>query len=95
MSKEEVLADTGNAIVQSVGDGKSVTAGHPHLTLTRYLAQRQVRHDLDRLSPYTRSTPLLGRERELASLRAFLDDPRPILLRVLFGGEGIASPLQK
>ena len=83
-----VAIGNGISIVQIVGDGNRVELGHPHLTLTRYWARRQVRRDLDRLSPYTRSTSLLGRESELASLRAFLDDPRPIIARVLIGGGG-------
>jgi len=86
--QEASIAGTDNTIVQIVGDGNSVTAGYPFLRLTRYVARRQIRQDLDRLSPYTRSTPLLGRETELASLHAFLSEPRPLLARVLVGGGG-------
>lgn len=88
MSQEASPVGNGNTIVQIVGDGNSVTAGSPHLTLTRFVARRQIRQDLDRLSPYTRATPLLGREEELVSLHAFLNDPRPLSARVLIGGGG-------
>ncbi|SPB18555.1 hypothetical protein NOV72_05755 [Caballeronia novacaledonica] len=82
------IVGAGNSVVQIVGDGNTVTAGCPHLTLTRYVARRQIRQDLDRLSPYTRSTPLLGREMELASLHTFLNDLRAMSARVLIGGGG-------
>ena len=72
MPQEASNVGDGNTIVQIVGDGNIVTAGRPHLRLTRYVAWRQILQDLDRLSPYTRSTPLLGREVELASLHAYL-----------------------
>src|SRR4026207_1518621 len=76
-------------IVQIEGDHNVVNvAGKPHLTLTRFVSRRQIRQDLDRLSPYTRSTPLLGREAELASLHAFLHQPRGLSVRVLTGGGG-------
>jgi hypothetical protein len=81
-------ASQGSTIVQIVGDGNTVVQGQPHLQLTRYFSRRQVRNDLDRLSPYTRSTRLIGREREMESLRAFLEDPRSILARVITGGGG-------
>ena len=88
MPQEASNVGDGNTIVQIVGDGNIVTAGRPHLRLTRYVARRQIRQDLDRLSPYTRSTPLLGREAELSSLRTFLSDPRLLLARVLIGSGG-------
>lgn len=88
MQQDASVSGTGNVVVQIVGDGNRVEVGHPHLTLTLYLARRQIRTDLDRLSPYTRSVPLIGRDREMASLWAFLDDPRPLTARVLIGGAG-------
>ncbi|REE17126.1 anaphase-promoting complex subunit 5 [Paraburkholderia sp. BL27I4N3] len=89
MQQEASIAGAGNTVVQIVGDGNTVTTGHPpHLTLTRYVARRQIRQDLDRLSPYARSTPLLGRETELASLHTFLREPRDLLARVLVGDGG-------
>ena len=88
MPQEASNVGDGNTIVQIVGDGNIVTAGHPHLRLTRYVARRQIRQDQDRLSSYTRSTPLLGREVELASLHAYLGAPRPLLVRMLIGGGG-------
>ena len=88
MDQGASIAGNGNTIVQIVGDGNSVSVRHAHLTLTRYVARRVVRQDLDRLSPYTRSTPLIGRDTELANLQAFLNDQRPMLARTLIGGGG-------
>ncbi|BDC46003.1 hypothetical protein PTKU15_93000 [Paraburkholderia terrae] len=44
--QEASVTGIGNTVVQIVGDGNRVTAGYPHLTLTRYLARRQIRQDL-------------------------------------------------
>jgi len=80
---------SGNTIVQIVGDHNVVDAADgPHLTLTRFVARRRIHEPLDRLSPYTRSTPLFGREAELAGLHAFLQASRPLSVRVLIGGGG-------
>jgi tetratricopeptide (TPR) repeat protein len=81
-------ASHGSTIIQIVGDGNTVVPGHPHLHLTRYFSRRQVRSDLDWLAPYTRSTRLIGRDREMHELRALLKDPRPILARVITGSGG-------
>ncbi|WP_156901611.1 SAV_2336 N-terminal domain-related protein [Azohydromonas australica] len=83
-----VTSSTGNVVVQIVGDGNSIVSGDPYISLTRYLGRQQIHRDLDRLSPYTRSTPLVGRSSELSSLQAFLENPRSILVRVLIGGAG-------
>ncbi len=89
MQQQASVPGSGNTIVQVVGDGNVVNAtGAPHLTLTRFLARRQIRQDLDRLSPYTRSAPLFGRDTELAGLHAFLREPRALSVRVLTGGGG-------
>jgi hypothetical protein len=61
-----------NVVVQIIGDGNSVVVGHAHLTPTRYLTRRRIESDIDLLSPYTRSIPLLGRARELDELRSWL-----------------------
>lgn len=78
---------TASTFVQSIGDGNSIVRGHAHLQLMRY-PRSQVRSDLDWLSPYTRSTKLIGREREMQSQQTLLEDPRPILARVITGGGG-------
>lgn len=78
----------GITIVQIVGDDNRVELGHPHLKLTRFLARRQLTGDLQRLSPYARSTKLRGREAEWAGLQSFLSDAQPIRARVLTGGGG-------
>jgi len=78
----------GNTIIQIVGDGNTVVPGRPHLRLTRYLTRRVVRVELDWLSPYCRSTALIGREHELEELQKFLNDPRPTLVRTLAGPAG-------
>jgi tetratricopeptide (TPR) repeat protein len=88
MNQGASISGQGNTIVQIVGDGNQVVAEHPHLVLTRYLGRGQVRQELDLLSPYTMSTPLVGRDAEMTSLRAFLDDDQAIQVRVLTGGGG-------
>ncbi|BDT68292.1 hypothetical protein os1_24740 [Comamonadaceae bacterium OS-1] len=77
-----------NTVVQIAGDHNTVVLGRTFLTLTRFDSQRQGAHPLSVLSPYSRSTRLLGRGDELASLRAFLSSPKPIAVRVLVGGGG-------
>jgi tetratricopeptide (TPR) repeat protein len=83
-----VQEGSGNTIVQICGDGNTVVTGLPHLVLTRYFGRRQIRQELDRLSPYTRSVRLMGRAEEMASLETFLRDNHPILVRVLTGSGG-------
>ncbi|BDT68294.1 hypothetical protein os1_24760 [Comamonadaceae bacterium OS-1] len=77
-----------NTVVQIAGDHNTVVLGRAFLTLTRFDSQRQGTHPLSALSPYSRSTRLLGREEELASLRGFLASPPPIRVRVVVGGGG-------
>ena len=77
-----------NTVVQIAGDHNTVVLGRAFLTLTRFDSQRHSSHPLSALSPYSRSTQLLGRDDELASLRAFLDSPQPISVRVVVGGGG-------
>ena len=88
MSTQTASVSQGSTVVQIVGDGNSVVLGHPHLQLTRHLNRRQIRNRLDWLSPYTRSTALIGRDREMQELRTWLSDPRPILARVITGSGG-------
>jgi len=84
-----------NIVVQANGSGIDVTVVHgtPHLRLTHYarrtaLAARSGAQTA-LLSAYRDDvTPLLGRERELAELRAWLDKSDAISLRVLTGGAG-------
>nr|WP_315230259.1 tetratricopeptide repeat protein [uncultured Albidiferax sp.] len=77
-----------NTVVQIAGDHNTVVLGRAFLALTRFEGQRHSNHPLSALSPYSRSTHLLGRDDELASLRAFLSSPQPISVRVLVGGGG-------
>jgi len=86
--QEAQINGRNNIIVQIVGDGNTVVSGYAHLTLTRYLTRRRIEGDTDLLSPYTRSIPLIGREREMADLRAWLEGDRPISVRVLTGRAG-------
>ena len=83
-----VQQGSGNTIVQICGDGNTVVTGLPHLVLTRYFGRRQIREELDQLSPYARSVRLIGRDEEMAGLEAFLHGGQPILVRVLTGGGG-------
>jgi hypothetical protein len=78
-----------NIIVQIEGDNSAVNLkGLAHLTLTRYLTRRRLESDIDILSPYSRSIPLIGRDAELADLRAWLTSQKPISIRVLTGRAG-------
>jgi hypothetical protein len=87
--QEAFIAEVGGStIVQIVGGGDTVVGGHPYLTLRRYIPRWRIRQYLDRLSPYSLSTPLLWRKAELVGLDAFLHDPRPIPARVITGGGG-------
>ncbi|WP_295959958.1 tetratricopeptide repeat protein [Rhodoferax sp.] len=82
----------GNTVVQITGDHNTVVLGRAFLTLTRFDSQRRASHSpshpLNALSPYSRSTRLLGRDDELASLRAFLSTPKPISVRAMVGSGG-------
>ncbi|MEN9374370.1 MAG: hypothetical protein RIR79_1922 [Pseudomonadota bacterium] len=87
--QQEARADgNGNIIIQIVGDGNTVVSGYPDLALTRYATPPAIESDLERLSPYSRSIPLVGRATELADLWQFLENPKPIQARVLIGGGG-------
>ena len=93
--QQEARADgNDNIIIQIVGDGNTVVSGYPHLALTRYATPPAIDSDLERLSPYSRSIPLVGRATELADLWQFLENPKPIQARVLIGGGGSATAIQ-
>jgi tetratricopeptide (TPR) repeat protein len=94
-----------NTVVQIVGNGNAVVVGNAHLHLTRYANRRSVKpaapdaggtpageRASDLLSAYSRSLPLLGRERDLVKLDAWLDSGRSVSVRVLTseqrGGRG-------
>jgi hypothetical protein len=78
-----------NIIVQIEGDDNTVNLkGLAHLTLTRYLTRRRIESDIDILSPYSRSIPLIGRDAEIAGLRRWLGSEKPISIRVLTGRAG-------
>lgn len=79
---------SGNTIVQIRGDGNTVITGLPRLVLTRYFGRREIRGELDRLSPYTRSVRLIGRAEEMTGLETFLRGGDRILVRVLTGSSG-------
>lgn len=78
----------GSTMVQGGDEGIAVAGGPAHLRLTSDLFQREIRHPLDWLSPYTRSTRFIGREYEMQQLQALLADERPILARIITGGSG-------
>jgi hypothetical protein len=78
----------GNVIVQVLGNDNRVDLGRAYLRLTRYLTRRQTDSEIDLLSPYSRSIPLVGRELELAKLRTWLASGKPVSVRVLTGRAG-------
>ena len=77
-----------NLIIQAKGDHINIQLGRPYLTLTRYQAWRQLGCDIKRLAPYSRFTPLLGRDSELASLHAWLNAAPPLGWRVIIASGG-------
>ena len=97
MMQKASTAGNGNFIVQIQGDGNSIVTGLPRLELTRRrgLASRIQTdpvtgkpHEIDVIRPFTRSIDLVGREMELADLRAWLHKETPISVRVLTGNTG-------
>ena len=89
MEQRAEVDGSGNVVVQIEGDRNTVNLkGLAHLTLTRFLQLRAPRSDADRLSPYALWIPLVGRERELADLRSWLDSEQAISVRVLTGRAG-------
>lgn len=93
---KQTAVATGAIIVQIQGNGNSVVAELPHLELTRPRGiSSRIRTDsasrpyeIDVIRPFTRSIDLVGREDELADLRAWLRDDSPIKVRVLTGPAG-------
>lgn len=83
----QVVGD-GNTVIQIQGDGNTVFRAAPHLNLTRYMARRKITQDLDLISPYSRSIPLVGRNDELDDLRAFINARGSLRIRVIIGGGG-------
>lgn len=84
-----------NVIVQIQGDGNTVDARFPHLTLTRYLNRRRggdgpSGEAAEILSPYALAIPFIGREPVMADLWAWMEKDQPVSVRVLTarGGGG-------
>ena len=97
MTQTTSAAGNGNIIVQIQGDGNSIVTDLPHLKLTRRrgLANRiQTDPDTgmpfqtDVIRPFSRSIDMVGREKDLEDLRAWLDKETPISVRVLTGAAG-------
>ncbi len=94
MSEQDAGSDgNGSRVVpiagQGAGDGPRAAAGHPHLTLIAHRPRPpRPDHELDWLLPENRAVPLIGREPELAALRAWRDAGRGISVRVLTGHGG-------
>ena len=97
MTQTTTTAGNGNYIIQIQGDGNSVVAGLPHLELTRRRGlASHIETDsgtgkpseIDVIRPFTRSIEMVGRQVELADLRAWLRQERPISVRVITGGAG-------
>ena len=90
---QEIRQDgsTGSVAVQIEGHGNTVTVSCGAIVLHllgKHARRREIRSDLDLLRPETRLLDLLGREAEMASLSAWLDDERPVLVRGLTGRAG-------
>lgn len=79
-------------IIQSDGDGRTIVAGQPHLTLARWHGRRRpVRSPVDLLNPFSRAIGLVGREAEMAGLQAWLGGEAPIAARCLVGAAGVGK----
>ena len=97
MTQTTNATGNGNYIIQIQGDGNSILAGLPHLELTRRRGlASQIATDpatgkpseSDIIRPFTRSIDMVGRERDLGDLRAWLHNEKPISVRVLTGNAG-------
>ena len=97
MTQTTSAVGNGNYIIQIQGDGNSVVTGLPHLELTRRrgLASHIETdsgtgkpREIDVIRPLTRSIEMMGREVELADLRAWLHQEKPISVRVITGAAG-------
>ena len=79
----------GNVTVQIVGEHNQVTvAGTAALRLTMYARRRREAGETGLLSPYTQSIDLIGREPQLAELKAWLGSGRDIAIQVRTGKAG-------
>ncbi len=79
----------GNITVQIVGDDSQVTiAGAAALRLTMFPRRRKEGGDIGLLSAYTQSIARVGRDREMAELRAWLASGRDIAIQVRTGKAG-------
>jgi tetratricopeptide (TPR) repeat protein len=79
----------GNVTVQIVGEHNEVTvAGAAELRLTMYPRRRREGGETGLLSPYTQSIELVGREPQLAELKAWLATERDIAIQVRTGKAG-------
>jgi tetratricopeptide (TPR) repeat protein len=94
VQRAEVSGDR-NVVVQIVGDGNTVVPGYAYLSLTRYLNRRVLPGQGEPLgeaaallSPYAFSVPLVGREKVLADLWAWMRNGRPISIRVMTARAG-------
>ncbi len=88
VSQTSTVIGDGNIIVQATGDHTQIVVGRAHLCLTRQDGRADPDSDLGLLKPFTRATPLVGREEENKSLDAFLAGDARIRARVLVGGGG-------
>ena len=79
----------GNVTVQIVGENNRVTiAGAAALRLTMFPRRRKEAGDIGLLSAYTQSIDRVGRQEEMAELRAWLASERDIAIQVRTGKAG-------
>ena len=91
MTQQQSAHGQGNILVQAAGNGIDIRIGPEGSRLElarRHRRALTVRKDLDLLNPFARAIPLVGREAELASLRAWLASPAPVSVRCLTGRAG-------
>jgi tetratricopeptide (TPR) repeat protein len=89
MEQRAEVEGSHNITVQIVGENNRVTvAGAAALRLTMFPRRRKEGGDIGLLSAYTQSIDLVGREPEMAELRAWLATERDIAIQVRTGKAG-------
>lgn len=84
----------GNVAVQISGGKDPLAMGRTGICLqlrAKHIGACDIRSEIDLLRPETQLLDLIGRDTEIASLNAWLHDPREILVRGLVGQAGMGK----
>ena len=89
MTEQRMTIGDHNVVIQNTGNDVTIAVGASSLTLVRrHLLKAAPRNEREVLLTELRATDLIGRNGDLASLEAWLNDPRPIAFRCLIGRGG-------